>query len=75
MALLLHPRQRDAQPRTASPRIWPATTVDDVVSRLRRHPARGRARGAIGDGYRLRVPEGALDLQRFEALACQAGRG
>ena len=48
------------------------TSVDDVVSRLRRLLPE-EVLEAVGNGYRLRVPEGALDLQRFEALAYQAG--
>ncbi len=47
--------------------------VEDVVSQLRGILPEDVLE-ADGNGYRLRVPDGALDLQRFEALASQAGR-
>ena len=47
--------------------------VDDVVSRLRGILPEDVIETHWG-GYRLRVPDGALDLQRFEALAGEAGR-
>ena len=45
----------------------------DVVSRLRGVLPEDVIETHWG-GYRLRVPDGALDLQRFEALAGEAGR-
>ena len=70
--LLLHANETLSADRIAEELDCDA--VEDVVERLRAALPEDVARDASG-GYRLRVPDGALDLQRFETLACEAGRG
>ena len=69
--LLLHANETLSADRIAEELACEA--VEDVVSRLRGILPEDVLETHWG-GYRLRVPDGALDLQRFEALARQAGR-
>ena len=69
--LLLHANETLSADRIAEDLA--CETVEELVSRLREILPEGVLETHWG-GYRLRVPDGALDLQRFEALARQAGR-
>ena len=49
--------------------MWSRTSSSAFARRCRRTSS-----STHGGGYRLRVPDGALDLQRFETLALEAAR-
>ena len=69
--LLLHANETLSTARIA--KELDCDAVEDVVKRLRAALPEDVVEARIG-GYRLRVPDGALDLQRFETLAREAGR-
>ena len=69
--LLLHANETLSADRIAEDLA--CETVEELVSCLREILPEDVLETHWG-GYRLRVPDGALDLQRFEALARQAGQ-
>jgi len=69
--LLLHANETLSADRIAEDLA--CETVEDLVSRLRQILPDDVLETHWG-GYRLRVPDGALDLQRFEVLAREAGQ-